>query len=84
MFVREWRTVPETHWYSGQGVWIHALMPRCRSWSTVDGCHDPDFPWYITIEHDGVILYDSRWDVPYDPNFVRGDERRLPSGGDAS
>ena len=77
MPVREWRTTPELSWYSGQCVWIYVLRPRFRSGANLDGCHDPGFPYFITIEHDGAVLYDSRWDVPYDPNFERGDERRL-------
>jgi len=32
--------------------------------TTVEVTDDADFPWYITIGHDGAaVLYDSRWDV---------------------
>jgi hypothetical protein len=58
--VRKWRAMPFLD-HGDPSVWILVIRPRFRTW--VSQCLNSYCP-HVTIEHDGAVLYDSRWDVP--------------------
>lgn len=60
--VRNWKAVPVQDYHEGPSVDILMIWPGHRRWHLQS--YSKYTGGYITIEHDGVVLYNSRKDVP--------------------
>ncbi|MBR0695137.1 helix-turn-helix domain-containing protein [Bradyrhizobium lablabi] len=62
--VRQYTVSALTHYQAGPSpcVWIGNLRKGFRKWSSI--CVNPNSYWFWTIEQDGCVIYDSRWDIP--------------------